>query len=439
MKKILSLLLLVALIFGLAACGADEPTKEEVATEEDTTTEGTTEEKVQLTIYAQYADDDTKVPYDYAVEKVAEKFPNVELVLDIQAQDDGQKLLTYASTGNLPDIFQVGAAQIETLKESGNILVLNDYAEANGFIDKVVPSASNILYNQDGNIYAYPYAGNELVLWYYNKAIFEEYDVKVPETYEELLSAIETFNANDITPMSIFAKEGWITTALYDTFATQFVSEGIYGLDRGMTDITEPGYLTAAEKVVEVVEAGIFPDGATNLNYDQAAALFNEGEAAMFINGQWFITDATAALGDDVDWMYYPVIAGQEANKYAMSGGGSAGGYAVNPDSENVELAADVAAYISEMYCEAKYLYRGTSILALQVDSSLEPVEAFPPMMEKLATEIPNMTSTTKFAWGLEEPTFKVAMEDYSKFLLTPGYTAQDFIDEVKAVLDRIE
>jgi hypothetical protein len=75
---------------------AAETKTEEAKTEEkaaDTTAEASGD-KVTLSIYTQYADDDTKVPYDYAVEQLAEAYPNVELNLIVQAQDDGQTLKT---------------------------------------------------------------------------------------------------------------------------------------------------------------------------------------------------------------------------------------------------------------------------------------------------------------------------------------------------------
>lgn len=433
MKKLLSLLLILALSISLfAGCSSDNA-------EDNTTSESANndvEEKVTLRIYAQYSDDDTKVPYDYAVEELKKAYPNVSLELDIQAQDDGQKLQTYAATGNLPDIFQVGATQIETFKESGNIMILDDYAKSTGFLDKAHPSAENIIYNADGHIYAFPYAGNELVIWYYNKAIFEEYGVKVPETYDELLEAINVFNDNDIIPMSIFAKEKWITTAMYDVMATRFAPEGITKLDAGMGKASEDAYVMAAEKLQELVEAGMFPQGATNLNYDQAASLFYEGKAAMFLNGQWEIEGSTEKLGDNADWMWYPVMPGYEDNKFALSGGGAPGGYAVNPNSEHKELAAEVAAFISEKYCEAKYMKRSNPILALEVD--VEPEKPFPAMMEKLANEMGNITSTTKFTWGLSNPQFKVAIEDQSQFLLTPDYLPEQFIEELDKVIERM-
>lgn len=443
MKKLTALLLVLMLLVGmLAGCTSnDTPETTEVTTAgavESTTAPATPEEKITLKIYAQYSDDDTKIPYDYAVEQLAIDYPNVTLELDIQAQDDGVKLQTYAATGNLPDIFQVGLSQIETFKESGNIMILDDVAKSTGFLDRAHPSSENIIYNEDGHIYAFPYAGNELVLWYYNKAIFAAYDVKVPETYDELLTAIETFKANDIVPMAMFAKEKWITTAMYDVLATRFDPVGITKLDSGDGKASEEAYVKAAETLNALVNAGLFAEGATNTNYDQAAALFYEGKAAMFLNGQWEIAGSTEKLGDDADWMWYPTMPGYEANKYALSGGGAPGGYAVNPNSEHKELAAEVAAYISEKYCEAKYMLRGNPILAVQVDASVEPETPFPPMMEKLAGEMGNITSTTKFAWGLTNPLFKVAIEDQSQFLMTKDYTPTEFIEELDKVIERM-
>jgi len=451
MKKFLSILLVLTMVLSLTACGSKEEetatttteTKEEAATTETAETTEVAEEaapadeKVTLRIYTQYSDDDSKVPYDYAVAELAKAYPNVTLELEVQAQDDGQKLQTYAATGDLPDIFLAGMAQISAFKESGNILVLDDYVTSTGFGDKIVPSAKNLLWSEDGHAYAFPFAGNELVLLYYNKEIFENLGVKVPETYEELKTAIETFKANDIIPLSIFAKEKWITVALYDTFATRFSDVGIKALDSGVAKASDEPYRLAAERVEELVKLGLVADGATNTNYDQAASLFYEGKAAMFINGQWEIQASTEKLGDKVDWMWYPVMPENPTATYNVSGGGAPGGYAVSANSEHKDLAAEVAAFLSVKYCEAKYLYRANPLLAVQLDASLKPETPYPPMMQKLADNLNNITGTTVFDWGLTNPKFKVALEDQTQFLLTPGYSAAEFVAEMdKAIED---
>ncbi len=438
-KRLMATLLVVMMMtLAFVGCAPAENTEAD-APKENVDTKEVKDEAITLRIYAQYSDDDTKVPYDYAAQELKKAYPNVTLELDIQGQDDGQKLQTYAATGNLPDIFQVGTAQIETFKESKNILVLDDYVKSTGFDKKLHASAENLLWNEDGHAYAFPYAGNELVLIYYNKELFEEHGVKVPETYEELKEAVAKFNAADIVPLSIFAKEKWITTALYDVFATRFDEGGIKKLDKGNGSAKEEAYVKAAEHLHELVKLGLLADGATNMNYDQAASLFYEGKAAMFINGQWEIQASTEKLGDKVDWMFYPVVSENPEAKYAFAGGGAPGGYAVSPYSEHKDLAAEVAAFISEKYCEAKYMYRANPLLAVKVDPSIEPVEKFPPMMEKLAKELPNITSTTAFAWGLTEPKFKVAIEDQSQILLTEGYSPEQFIEELEKTIERLK
>ncbi|MBP3196501.1 MAG: extracellular solute-binding protein, partial [Butyrivibrio sp.] len=256
---------------------------------EETKQETSSDDKITLSIYTQYADDDTKVPYDYAVEQLAEAYPNVELNLIVQAQDDGQTLKTLAATGQLPDIYQASTDLINTFRESNQIMVLNDVAEKTGFIDKLYDANKDLAYAEDGNIYAFPFSGQEYVLWYYNKALFEENNLEVPKTYEDLLNCVETFTQSGIIPLALFGQEGWNTAAAYDVIATRYVAGGIKALDEGSASITDDGYVSAAKKLEELVAAGLFQKDATTTNYDQASEKFLSGEAAMFINGQWYI------------------------------------------------------------------------------------------------------------------------------------------------------
>jgi len=444
MKKTLVLLMTAVLVTVLAACGGgnnktNEPAANDAAGSNNAAANegGASEEpaeKVKLRIYAQYSDDDTKGYYDYAVAELAKEMPNVELELEIQAQDDGQKLKTYAATGNLPDIFNVGLEQINVFRKSGNILELDAYADKFGFKDKMHPSAMNTLY-VDNHIYAFPYAGNEFVLLYYNKELFEQNGVKVPTTKEEMLAAIEAFKAKGITPLSIFAKEKWPTVALYDVFATRYNPKGIVALDKGEAKPSDEAFKKAAQDLKDLVDAGMLPKGATSLNYDQAVALFHEGKAAMFINGQWEIEASTKALGDKVGYMYYPApdAATYEANKFAFSGGGNPGGFAVSANTENKDLAAEVAQFMALKYAEHKYTQKASPIVATKVDKPVE--KPFDPLMEQLNKDIPNITSTTAFAWGLSNAKFKAAIEDASQNLLVDGYTVDQFVQDVEASL----
>ena len=414
---------------------SEAATAEATAEAENTQTEESGEE-VTLSIYTQYADDDTKVPYDYAVEQLKEAYPNVELNLIVQAQDDGQTLKTLAATGQLPDIYQASTDIINTFRESNQIMVLNDVAKSTGFLDKLYEANKDLAYAEDGNIYAFPFSGQEYVLWYYNKALFEENGLEVPKTYDELKNCIEVFKSKGITPLALFGQEGWNTAAAYDVVATRYTEGGIKALDEGTASITDEAYLTAAKTLEELVAAGLFQDSATTTNYDQASEMFLSGNAAMFINGQWYIEDATAALGENVDWMFYPAAdeASYEAGKSVFSGGGSASGFAVNPDSENAELAAEVAEFITEKYCEAKVMYRHNPLVAL--DTGKEPDSEYPAMMKKLSDTLPSITATTKFTWGLTNSTFNDGIQSESQGLVSGQFTADEFIADMKDVME---
>lgn len=444
MKRVATSLAALSLLF-VSACGSTnnntsntKDTENVANTGSTTVTEEATpapEKAVKLRIYAQYSDDDTKLPYDYAVAELKKEMPNVELELEIQAQDDGQKLKTYAATGNLPDIYQAGTDIINTFKKSGNILELDQYADVYDFKSKMFPSTMNTLISDDGHIYAYPYAGNEFMLLYYNKELFEKNNVKVPTTYDELMTAVQTFTKAGITPLALFAKEKWPTVALYDVFATRVEPQGILKLQSGEASPSDPAYKQATEEIYNLVQAGLLPKGATNLNFDQAASLFYEGKAAMFLNGQWEISTSTEKLGDKVGWMYFPGVdaASYEKNKYAFVGGGNPGGYAVNPDTKDPELTAKVAAFMSLKYAEFKYTERGNPLVATKVDKPI--VNEYPEMMKQLSDDISKITSTTAFDWGLSDPKFKAAIEDATQVLMTGGYSVDQFIKDVsKAV-----
>ena len=393
---------------------------------------------VTLNIYAQYADDDTKVPYDYAVKELAAAYPNVTLNLIVQAQDDGTTLKTLAATGKLPDIFQANTDIISTLRETNQVMVLNDVAKSSGYLDKLYDSDKDLAYADDGNIYAFPYAGQEYVLWYYNKAVFADAGVEVPQTYDDLKKCIAAFQAKSVTPMALFGKEGWITTAMYDVVATRYTAGGIRALDEKKANIADEAYVSAAKTLEDLTKTGMFQTDVTTTNYDQASELFLSGKSAMFLNGQWYIEDATKALGDNVDWMYYPA---QDADSYtkgrtAFSGGGSTSGYAVNPDGENAQLAAEVAEFITEKYCEAKVMYRHNPLVALNTGAKSE--DALPAMMQKLSDAIPTISSTTKFTWGLTNAVFNDGIQTETQGLVSGQYSADEFIADMTDVMSQM-
>ncbi len=441
MKKLLALLLVLAMTFGLAACGQESAQPSAAPSQSsDPAAEQTGDaehEPVTLRIYVRYSDDDTILPYDYAVECLKEDMPWVTLELEAMPADDGVKLKSMVATGDLPDIFSLqGSDLIDSMIQAGAVADLTEAIEANGFFDKVQPAAYSKLYHTDGKIYTLPYTSTEVVLLFVNKTIFEENNVAIPTTIDEWVAAAETLSANGVTVLPIFGKEQWNCNALYDALVTRYIPEGLTGLQEGTTSIRDEGYLKAAQDLKRLADAGAFPAGVTTLNYEQATNMWYNNEAAMFLNGQWEITTTDQYLGESADWIPIPAASEEEieTSQYAFTGGtGTAAGLGVSAWSENYDVAIEVACYLAEKYAEFNYTQRGAATVAVQCD---KPVEVEPPaMMSKLGEWMPKITSTTVLAGSGGNMELYTVLGEGTQSLLAGVMTPEEFIESIAFVL----
>lgn len=108
---------------------------------------------------------------------------------------DAPGLFTWWSGVNLKNLVDVGA--VEDLTE-----VWEEYIIPNGISKNVADSLTF-----DGKIYAAPYS----IIYYavvYNKDIFDQYNLKEPETFEEFEQVCQTLVDQGITPMGVDATSG---------------------------------------------------------------------------------------------------------------------------------------------------------------------------------------------------------------------------------------
>lgn len=468
MKKnaLLSTILAASLIFGLTACsgGKSEQTDPPVNdTQSNTGTVAKTEDITpeEESAYGIYAPDipeiegsdveatlrvctyyggDSTTFAEFAAEQIKKKYPNVTLEFETLPQDGGQTIKTRAATGDLPEILLLDSGTIETLAESGSIYTLDEYVNKfsikNYYTDAIM---ENCLYSQDGNIYQFPMGSISPILWYYNKTLFEEYNVKVPENFDELLEAVVVFRENDIIPLAMFGKEPWPLGAFFDSFAVKENSGGCYALSKGEAKASDEDYQKAIGKMEQLIEAGIFQDGVTNTDFDTASALFKDGRCAMFMNGCWYTADALEGLGDDVDFMvFYPTAdeGNVEHNQYAMTGGGDTSGMGVTKSAEDVDLAASIAFLFSYYREVAQYEMKSLVTTPLQTDNLILEADELDHISQKLLDAIDNYTYNTRFLNTFPNTKFSTGFtEEMQKFLV--GESREDFTVNVDKLIDK--
>jgi len=422
--------LTAALMFTLVGCAP------KVATT-DTPKETTAQEKVVLRVYAQYSADDEKQPFDYAKAEMQKIMPNVELDLEVMAQDDNQKIKTYAATNNLPDIFVATTDIIESFKKSNNILKLNTYVEELGIESQFLPSSVPLLKDTSGDTWAIPNAGQFAALLYYNKDVFTKNNVKVPTNYTEFLSAVKKLKANGVVPLALFAKEKWPGVQLFDILASRVEPKGITKLDLGEGKASDPAFKNAATKLLELVKAGLLPKGAFNLSSDDAGAQFKQGKAAMYLSGAWSMSDLGATMGDNVGILYYPVADGSNASsvQWNMSGGGYNSGFAISPYSKNKDIAAKYTCQFALKFAEGRIIKRGDPNPILK--NTPKPENGYNAIQQQYVNDSANFKTMTCFDWGITNAKFKAGIEDEVNTLLSGDYTVDEFVKNLDKIIDQ--
>lgn len=334
-----------ALSLLLAACGQGGA--------ENTGAEGNTADaaspKIKLSIWHNFSGDDLRAQAVRAqIDKFKTEHPDIEL--DAQAiPPDGyrQRLKTVAAADEMPDVFftQSGTS-IKEFYDGGLIQpitpLLDQYPDwKNNFI----PGSLDTL-SFDGQVYATPLSGSATSFLFYNKSLFEEYKVKVPTTWDEMMTAVKTFNDNKITPISLGNKASWLAqSSIISSLADRVTGTEWFkkAVAQDGAKFTDPEFVQALSLFKELADAKAFQTGFNSLDNTQMEQYFIEGKAAMMIDGAWALTNMAASGTEEqlnqVDVTILPSVPGGKGDPNSMSGG-SGGGLALSKHVEGDQLKA---------------------------------------------------------------------------------------------------
>ena len=220
------------------------------------------------------------------------------------------KLNASIAAGDVPDIFGGWfAGRLEPFVRSGSIIALDDVINNDEKLKNTyVPYK---LAQFDGKTYA---IGNTLTteVYFYNKELFAKNNAEVPKSYEEVMNLIKLFKSKGIIPMAMGNQDPWVGSLPYmfvfDRVAGPFKYEETCFEKTGK--FTDPEYIRAAEIIVEIAEAGAYPNNFNTLNYDEAKALFTSGKAAMYPMGTWELANLAQEMGDNLGFFNFPDIEG---------------------------------------------------------------------------------------------------------------------------------
>jgi multiple sugar transport system substrate-binding protein/raffinose/stachyose/melibiose transport system substrate-binding protein len=144
---------------------------------------------------------------------------------------------------------------------------------------------------------------------FYRSSIFEEYGITPPETWDELLTTCDTLSANGVIPITIGTKFRWTAAAWFDYLNMRVNGPEFHrDLMLGKESYTDPRVKAAFEKWNELFEHNCFIEDAAAYSWQEALDPFNQGQAAMYLMGQFILDSAAEDIKDDIDFFQFPII-----------------------------------------------------------------------------------------------------------------------------------
>lgn len=275
-----------------------------------------------------------------------------------------EKVLVYASSNQLPDIFKYWSfpAFMEPLVENEYITPLNmDVMAAKGFIKGALEN--NVV---NGKLYGIPVSAD---LWtiYYNKALFAKAGIAVPETVSDLFAAADKFREMGIAPVATNGMDAWPLIITYDALVQRYA--GTFDVIGNALDRTggfdEAPFLKAAELLQRMTtpETGIFQDDLMVADYGAARNLFGQERAAMYIMGSWEMGLATDEnfsenFRNNVGIIKFPVVKGGKGSVNDLVAW--YGGNMVASSGENSELAVEYLEYFADRFPQLAWELQAT-------------------------------------------------------------------------------
>ncbi|WP_159617915.1 ABC transporter substrate-binding protein [Arthrobacter zhaoguopingii] len=215
-----------------------------------------------------------------------EKNPCVQVDFQAFKSTEYNQILSTGLTGSDgPDVAQLRAyGQLQPLIAGGNLTDLSGNVPGLEEFDPTVLEGAKG--KEDGKVYGVPFA-TQVMQVFYNKAIFKEQGIEVPETWDDFMAANDKLQKAGITPLSVGGKDAWMMPFIQDIFGSAHYGGESFRQDvqEGTKDFTDATYVESIQTLKDL--QGYMPQDVVGVSYADSQILFVNEQAAMFPGGSF--------------------------------------------------------------------------------------------------------------------------------------------------------
>jgi len=231
-----------------------------------------------------------------------------------------------------------------TLIQSGLVISLEKYADQYGWKKSFANGAlSEFMWSDDGStwgsgsLYGISPVAEDVIV-YYNKDKLKSLGLSIPTSFSEFENALKVSKDAGELPIVLGGADGWPIIHVWGLVEGAFVSPEqtrSWIFDAKNVQFDTPNRVKAAGKLADMASAGYFGSDSLGIGYDDANAMFINGEGVFNLTGTWMTADFNSGMGDNVGAFAMPTW-----NSGVAGGGSFALPWHISSKSSNPDLAA---------------------------------------------------------------------------------------------------
>ncbi|MEU5271982.1 extracellular solute-binding protein [Streptomyces hygroscopicus] len=283
------------------------------------------------------------IAWKQAIEEFKKSHPGVTVKVEEKGFEQVQKTASMVlNSGDAPDLMEYnkGNATAGLLSRQGLLTDLTPEVTKRGW-DKPLSEGVRTTSRYDaqgvmgsGNWYGIPnYA--EYTMVFYNKALFDRYRVKVPNTFDEFTAALKAFRAKGVTPLASAGAEYPAHQYLYQLALSKADRSWVDAYERyeSEPDFHDAAWTYGATTFADWVKKGYIAKSSSGAKAEDAGASFIAGKHPMFFSGSWWFGRFESEMKDQWGTFRWP------GSRLTLGSGGNL--WVVPKGAKNKKLAYD--------------------------------------------------------------------------------------------------
>lgn len=370
-----------------------------------------------------------KAAFEAAVEAFRAANPDIEVTANNGDREAHKNTIRSALQNDAPDVITwYPGNRMAPFVDAGLFMDISDLwasdPNLSANFEAIKPTMS-----RDGKQWGVPYSYYQWGV-YYRKDIFDKLGLSEPTTWDEMLAACDVMKENGVTPFTIGTKFLWTAAGVFDYLNLRTNGYEVHNaLTAGEIKYTDDRIRATFANWETMLDRCSFVDNHATMSWQEALAPFANGDAAMYVMGNFAVAGMKdAGLTDEqIDFFQFPEITpGLPRAEEAP-----ADAFFIPANATNVENAKKFLAFVASPEVQSEW---NKAIGQLPPNSAAAINEDDKFIVEGMQT-LSTASGLAQF-YDRDAPAAmaQAGMEGFQRFMLDPST-----LDEVLTELDRVQ